>query len=517
MLRRIRWVWHAGSRQLGGPLAPWWWGGLLLALLVKFLGIQFGGAVSLCGLALLSCWLPVLAEKSGRRPWHWRQRGLVWTLLLLMGLVWLPLGWGGYLATLQASLHLPVAWQNVIFNRRYDWLPVVVPLWSLSWLGAFKWLPSLGAQLRQPTHWSDFWLTGWRTSWWSVVKASRPWLRYATGWLICAGGLIGVVWVTESWWLPLGHWVAVLSLAGLQLGVWWGLMAAWTHWWPTTAEQAAHLNWLGGLLVILPAVGYAGWWLQPTSDRLPAVIAHRGVDGRDGVQNTTSALKRTVKHVQPALVEMDIQPTADRHWVVMHDPTLTQLADRPGVVHEYRLDQLAGLPLQEHGQRGRLPTFDQYLRVANDVQQPLLVEIKAVGDAARLMGPFADDYGNTLIKHGDAVHSLDYQVIVRLKQRQQRLRVGWITPFYLTDFSANVTSFYSLQALTATREQVAAAHRQHRSVYLWTVDRAFAMHRLSALGVDGLITNYPGRLQNLQNSPSHYYFYQLINWLVSWL
>ncbi|MRT32544.1 glycerophosphodiester phosphodiesterase, partial [Xylella fastidiosa subsp. multiplex] len=73
---------------------------------------------------------------------------------------------------------------------------------------------------------------------------------------------------------------------------------------------------LTGLLVL---GGYAGWWLGTPPTAPLAIIAHRGVNGRDGVQNTTAALKRTVKQVQPDMVDMDIQPTADRHWVVMHD------------------------------------------------------------------------------------------------------------------------------------------------------------------------------------------------------
>ncbi|KZV06032.1 Glycerophosphoryl diester phosphodiesterase [Lactiplantibacillus plantarum] len=43
------------------------------------------------------------------------------------------------------------------------------------------------------------------------------------------------------------------------------------------------------------------------------------------------------------------------------------------------------------------------------------------------------------------------------------------------------------------------------------------MQRLTAMGADGLITNRPGQLRRLQGQSKHYYFYQLINWLVSWL
>jgi len=186
-----------GWRQLHGPLARWWLVGFILALVVKVLGLQVGGWLSLVGLLLLSCWLPLLAAKSGRQRWTWRQFGLVWALMMGIGIWWLPLGWGGYLATLQVSIRLPATLQNVIFNTRYDWLPIVVPLWALGWLVSLKWLPALRQQLQQPTNWSTYWRTGWHTSWWSVVKRGGDWLVALAGWAVIASVALGVVWMAE--------------------------------------------------------------------------------------------------------------------------------------------------------------------------------------------------------------------------------------------------------------------------------------------------------------------------------
>jgi len=505
-----------GWQELSGPLAPLWLVGFWLALGVKMLGLQFGGLISLVGLLLLSGWLPLLAAKSSQQQRTWRQLSLVWMLMVGTAIWWLPLGWGGYLATLQVSIQLPATLQNIIFNSRYEWLPIVVPIWSLGWLVSLKWLPALRQQLQRPTNWSVYWRTGWHTSWWSVVRRGRYWLVMLVGWLLIAGVLLGLVWLGELLSPLLGYGIATLGLVGLQWLIWLMLMGLWRSWWPNRSVLLVKHRWISGLL-LLGLVGYAGWWLQPTVASLPAIIAHRGVNGHDGVQNTTKALKRTTSRVHPDLVEMDIQPTADHRWVVMHDPTLQALADRPGPVRDYSLSQLAGLPLHEDGQQGRLSTFHQYFQVAQQLRQPLLVEIKAIGGADQLMGPFADRYAQQLRRHRSAVHSLDYRVIARLHQRDSQLTVGYITPFYLTDFKQSVANFYSLQALTATREQVNAAHREHRQVYFWTVDRSLAMSRLTAMNADGLITNYPGKLQQLQRQADHYYFYQLINWLVSGL
>ncbi len=493
----------------------WWGAGLTLALLVKVAGLTVGGWLSALGLFLMSLWVPSLAEVSGQARWSWRQRWQTWALVVLTGVLWLPLGWGGYLATLQASIQLPASLQNGIFNSRYEWLPVVGPFWGIVWLWSFKWLPSLRRQLQRPTSYREYWLTGWHASWWAATKQVLRVLPWVVVWLGIGALQAGGVWLSELIQPSWGYLMAVLSFALLQLLAWWGVWQLWHRYWPRRSVTGTN-RWVK-LILVIAAVGYASWWLQPVSGPLPAVIAHRGVNGPDGVQNTTSALRQTVKQTQPNMVEMDIQPTDGRHWVVMHDPDLRHLADRPGPVQRYKLKQLDGITLSENGQRGQLSTFKQYLTVAEKLHQPLLVEVKALGDAAQLMGPFAADYGQRLIQAHGAVHSLDYQVIERLRQRQSQLRLGLITPFYLTNFSHSVADFYSLQALTATREQVNAMHRDGHAVYFWTVDQPLAMQRLSAMGADGLITNRPGKLRQLQAKPTHYYFYQLINWLVSWL
>jgi glycerophosphoryl diester phosphodiesterase len=46
-----------------------------------------------------------------------------------------------------------------------------------------------------------------------------------------------------------------------------------------------------------------------------------------------------------------------------------------------------------------------------------------------------------------------------------------------------------------TPELVEQAHRLDLQVATWTVDDAEAMRRMAATGVDGIMTNFPDRLQ----------------------
>lgn len=57
----------------------------------------------------------------------------------------------------------------------------------------------------------------------------------------------------------------------------------------------------------------------------PLIISHRGVDAKNGVQNTIPALRKTAQ-AKPNYIEIDIQETKDHKFVVMHDENLKQLA-----------------------------------------------------------------------------------------------------------------------------------------------------------------------------------------------
>lgn len=122
----------------------------------------------------------------------------------------------------------------------------------------------------------------------------------------------------------------------------------------------------------------------------PLIISHRGVDAKNGVQNTIPALRKTAQ-AKPNYIEIDIQETKDHKFVVMHDENLKQLADLDTSPQELTLAQLTALTVHENGHQAKIPSFDEYLSVAKQYKQKLLVEIKTTKrDSKNMLKNFFD-------------------------------------------------------------------------------------------------------------------------------
>nr|WP_268871956.1 glycerophosphodiester phosphodiesterase [Liquorilactobacillus uvarum] len=230
--------------------------------------------------------------------------------------------------------------------------------------------------------------------------------------------------------------------------------------------------------------------MRQSTHKIPIVIAHRGVDGNNALQNSISALKKTHRSAKPHYTEMDIQETKDHKFVVSHDSNLKKLTGKNLIVQKLTLKQAISLTAREGKHSAKLVSFDKYLSEAHKIGQLLIVEIKVSKyDSERMLDIFADRYGQSLIRHGDVVHSLDYRTVYSLKKKIPQLKVGYILPFNVLGVPKTVADFYSIEYSTLNDDFIIEAQRQHKKVYTWTVNRSPSMYGDLSMGVDGIITD----------------------------
>ncbi|GEO68664.1 glycerophosphodiester phosphodiesterase [Levilactobacillus acidifarinae] len=493
------WRWgFTNSQLLGG------WTGLIVGLGVLRWGGQFSGwsvglLLGVCGELGLAGWqLSNLGRVYGAVPGirrGWQRWGNWVGLGVSLGLLSLPWGLFGLGSRLLVRLQLPAAWVNWVGLHRHGLAGIVV----VGYLGLLAYSLIWG-----PRHWRLTRQSG-------TPKQMVGGLAVLVGGMfLWFGGSLGLVALnrqldatltgTGAFWLTAGSLGLILGSYTLV-----ALLGTLTLVW----------SWCGQpTLPVAPRRGPAGYWLllvvwfvvsggvitqtlhQP---RLGAttMISHRGVDHGVGVQNTLGAL-RHVSRQHPRYVEMDLHETQDHQWVVLHDENLRDLAGVNVTPHQWPLRRLTRLTLQENGQRARLVSWERYLRAAERLHQPLLVELKTTPtDSAGMASRFARQYAARLRRDRSAVHSLDYRAVAAVHRTAPRLRVGYITPFNWVSPTSVPADFYSFQRLSISDQFIQAAHRRHAAAYLWTPDSRVAMTQAWALGADGQITNQVSRLHRV--------------------
>ena len=238
----------------------------------------------------------------------------------------------------------------------------------------------------------------------------------------------------------------------------------------------------------------------PVESQPPEVIAHRG-GGGEAPENSWSSLAH-VRALGIRVMETDVHMSADGVAVLIHDPVVDRVLDGCGSVRDLRWEELRGMrdaagdppvrldealtsypevifnidakedaaagPLERMAQRWpgriRLASFSdarlRYIRSVNPAVETSLGQVAVARLVAASTAPLP--LASNLVRAGAARYAFAAQVPVRF---------GPIT--------------------VVTRRFIRLCHRLDLAVHVWTIDEPAQMHQLAALGVDGLITDYP--------------------------
>jgi len=245
------------------------------------------------------------------------------------------------------------------------------------------------------------------------------------------------------------------------------------------------------------------------------VIGHRGAAAY-APENTLPSFEHAVE-VGADAVEFDLHCTADGQLVVIHDPTLERTTDGAGPVEDRTLEELrrvdAGFGFTPDGGtthpfRGRgirVPTLEEVLETIGDL--PVVAEIKsrkagaAMGawlqrsaDRERIIvGGFAREEVEPARRH--ARWGCAYTDELRNYVLAGKIGLGGL--FAPTGVNAAMVPEKRGPLRVVTRRFVRRAHRDGIGVFVWTVNRPEDMRRLFDWGVDGLVSDAPGRVRRV--------------------
>jgi len=247
-------------------------------------------------------------------------------------------------------------------------------------------------------------------------------------------------------------------------------------------------------------------------------MAHRGGAGLYP-ENTLLAFSCAARRRRADVLEMDVHATRDGHIVVIHDRTVDRTTDGRGRVSDFTLAELkkldAGYNFTSDGgktypYRGRklsIPTLQEVFTFLPDMRFNIEIQQVAPPIEEKLYG---------LVLEND----MPRKVLVAAKNDQVRRRFERLNEAGI-DTSASISQalgfvicrkfnlFYRpvVEALQVpekfgalkviTPDFIKDAHDGGIMVHAWIINRKEDMKRLIAMGVDGIITDYPDRLREV--------------------
>lgn len=234
----------------------------------------------------------------------------------------------------------------------------------------------------------------------------------------------------------------------------------------------------------------SNWFAGKNS--LPLIIGHRGANA-DAPENTLAAFHQAVEQGADG-VELDVQLTADGKIVIIHDDDVARVSNGNGKVTEMTLVQLKALDLG-HGQT--VPTLDELFEMLGPTTL-YNIEIKDFSIRDRGL--------ETAVADRVTAHNLQNQVLISsfnpLSVRRAKREFSQVTPIGLLRESGLLQYSYFIAPADADHPHytmvnvnyMAWAKKRGQRVNVWTVDDPAEAQRLTALGVDAIITNKPAFL-----------------------
>lgn len=218
------------------------------------------------------------------------------------------------------------------------------------------------------------------------------------------------------------------------------------------------------------------------------IISHRGCAYEP--ENTLRSFEKAMD-IGIDMLEFDIHATKNNQLVIIHDPKLNRTTNGTGYVKDYNLNELRQF---DAGKGEKIPLLNELYDLAYGYAE-LNIEIKCNG-IEELVVEFLTKRNaieDTLIS------SFNHQALAKIKQLCPNVRTGLLVygvPLNITNLLNGTKTFsYHPDEEFILPKHINEAHDAGCKVYVYTVNDIAQAKTLCSYGVDGLITDYPDKIQ----------------------
>ena len=222
-------------------------------------------------------------------------------------------------------------------------------------------------------------------------------------------------------------------------------------------------------------------------------IGHRGAMGHE-TENTLASIQKALD-LNVDMIEIDVFKIASGEIVVFHDEKIDRLTDGSGGIESLDLVALKNLTLEGNH---KIPLLSEVMDVINH-KVPLNIELKGPGTSEgvmHLIKTYMENEGWTLDDF--LISSFNWEELKNMRRINKDIKIAILTEDDPLDAIpiANDLNAVAINPnyLSLTRENVQEIKSQGFKVFTWTVNDTKQISNMRILGVDGVFTNYPERV-----------------------
>ncbi|WP_234999652.1 glycerophosphodiester phosphodiesterase [Maribacter arcticus] len=225
----------------------------------------------------------------------------------------------------------------------------------------------------------------------------------------------------------------------------------------------------------------------------PLVIGHRGAMGHE-TENTLPSIQKAMD-LGVDMIEIDVFKLKSGEVVVFHDDTVDRLTNGPGSIEGYNIIELKKLIVNGGHQ---IPILQDVLKLI-DNKVALNIELKGAGTADRVN--FIMNYyinKKNWSPENFIISSFNWDELKEMRKLNPDVAIAVLTEENPIDA---IPMAKELQAVAINpyfkKLDLDVANQIHDAgfkIYTWTVNEPEDIDAMKKLAVDGIITNFPERV-----------------------
>ena len=231
------------------------------------------------------------------------------------------------------------------------------------------------------------------------------------------------------------------------------------------------------------------------------IFAHRGFSGKYP-ENTMLAFEKAVE-IGVDGIEMDVHLTKDNELVIIHDENIRRTCNGEGLVRDMTLEELrkydASATYVGVYRVNPIPTLREYFELVKDTDIITNIALKTgIFEYPTFEKRVIDmiyEYG---LQDKIILSSFNHFTVKRCEEIAPEIKRGFLCESWLINYG-KYTAEQNVQCChpifcNLSQEVVDEMHGAGCEINTWTVNEYEDIERLSAMGVDALIGNFPDRM-----------------------